>query len=227
VPKDDAGEIAGAGLGRLPPGRHGLPREFVTENQRNRLTAAMIAVVAEHGYHDATITQIAAAAGVSRRTFYGYFSSKEECFFDTYDVIAGHLRQRSREAAEQYTDWPDRAGAKLATLLEAFSSNPDLARFCLIAPARAGDRIAERYRRGIAEAYEEMAEGMPAEVVERAPSEAVQQSLIGGMAALLVEKVEAGEGEKLIDLLPDILEVFLAPYLGREEALEVARRSSG
>jgi len=207
----------------LPPGRHGLPREFVVRNQRDRLTAGMIAAVAEKGFHDATITQITAAAGVSRRTFYTYFSSKEECFFVTYDVITQHLREVVDEAAAGHDEWLDKARVRLATLLEVFSSNPDLARFCLIAPARAGNKIAARYTKAIAEAYDGMREGMPDEVAARAPSPAVQQSLIGGMAALLVEKVEAGEGDRLVDLLPDILAVFLIPYVGRDEAFRAAQ----
>lgn len=185
----------------------------------------MIAVVAERGYHDATITQITAAAGVSRRTFYSYFSSKEECYFATYDVISSHIRERTKNAAEQHDEWIDRARAKLATLLEFFSANPDLARFCLIAPTRAGDPIAERYTKGITEGYEEMSEGMPEEIAARAPSAEVQQSLIGGMAALLVERVEAGEGDRLTDLLSDILAVFLVPYVGREKAFRAATGS--
>ena len=52
------------GLSRLPPGRHGLPRDFVVQNQRDRLAAGIIAAVSEFGYHETTITQIAAAAGV-------------------------------------------------------------------------------------------------------------------------------------------------------------------
>jgi AcrR family transcriptional regulator len=223
---EQQGDAPNGGLGRLPPGRHGLSREFVAQNQRDRLTAGMIAVVADRGYHDATITQIAAAAGVSRRTFYSYFASKEECYFATYDVIASHLRERTKEAADQHEEWIDRARAKLATLLAFFSTNPDLARFCLIAPTRAGEPIAERYTNAIAEAYEEMSEGMPVEIAERAPSAEVQLSLIGGMAALLVEKVEAGEGDRLTDLLPDILAVFLVPYVGREEAFRAANSSS-
>ena len=87
-----AGDDAALRLAKLPPGRHGLPREFVTQNQRDRLAAGTIAVVAERGFNAATITQICAAAGVSRRTFYAYFSSKEECFFAAYDTIAEHLR---------------------------------------------------------------------------------------------------------------------------------------
>lgn len=225
--RERADENPDAGLGRLPPGRHGLPREFVAQNQRNRLTAAMIAVVAENGYHDATITQIAAAAGVSRRTFYTYFKSKEDCFFATYDLIANFLRERALEVGSEHDEWIDRARAKLATSLEFFSTNPDLARFCLIAPARAGDQIAQRYTEAIDEAYAAMIEGMPPEVAARAPSTIVQQSLIGGMAALVVDRVEAGEGGRLLEFLPDILSVFLVPYVGRDEALRISGLGDG
>ncbi len=93
-------------LARLPPGRHGLPRDFVVQNQRDRLTAGMIAVVAERGYHAATITGIAAAAGVSRRTFYAYFDSKEACYLATYDTIVEHLSEISAEAAAGITPVP-------------------------------------------------------------------------------------------------------------------------
>ena len=47
---------------RLPPGRHGLPRAFVAENQRERLLNGVVEAVAEHGYNATTIGQISAAA---------------------------------------------------------------------------------------------------------------------------------------------------------------------
>ena len=33
-------------------------------------------------------------------------------------------------------------------------------------------------------------------------------------------------GSRLTDLLPDLLEIFFTPYLGREEAVKVAREGS-
>jgi hypothetical protein len=74
-----------------------------------------------------TITETAAAAGVSHRTFYSYFSSKQECFFDAYDQIAGHLREAMNAAGDQQPEWPERVRAELGALLAA---NPDLPRFC-------------------------------------------------------------------------------------------------
>ena len=212
-----------SGLPRLPPGRHGLSREFVSRNQRDRLTAGIIAAVSEHGYHDATIGQIASAAGVSRRTFYTYFASKEECYLATYDQIGAHLRMAGREAAAGREEWPDKVAARLGAALEAFAANPRLARFTLAVPPRAGGAVAAHYRRALELALEELTAGMPSPPSVEPPSEAVQHSLIGGLASLIVQKVEAGEGEEIADLLPELVELFLAPFVGRAEAVRAAR----
>lgn len=218
-----AGEDPAPGLARLPPGRHGLSREFVAKNQRDRLTAGMIAAVAEHGFHEATITQIAAAAGVSRRTFYGYFSSKEECFFDTFGQVAEHLEGAMASAGEGETEWPARVRAQLEAMLGTFAANPDLARFALIAPPSAGGEIAARYRELLERLFAILTEAKPSSPAIREPSQAVADGLVGGIVALIVRKVKAGEGEGLAELVPALLELFLAPYYGQAEAVRLAR----
>jgi AcrR family transcriptional regulator len=61
----------------LPPGRHGLPREFVEENQRQRILNGMARAVCLHGYASCPIAAIVQEARVSRRTFYEHFDGKE------------------------------------------------------------------------------------------------------------------------------------------------------
>jgi AcrR family transcriptional regulator len=222
---DGGGDAAAGRLTRLPRGRHGLSREFVSQNQRDRITAGIIAAVAENGFHEATISRITTAAGVSRRTFYTYFSSKEECFFDTYDVIADHLRRAAAEAAEPYAEWPERLRARLGAVLDVFAANPDLARFALLVPPRAGEEIAERYRRAMGEVVVELLGDLPDDLDAKRPSRAAEEALVGGGASLIVERVEAGEGESLPDLLPDLLEYALTLFLGRAEAVRIARES--
>jgi AcrR family transcriptional regulator len=186
----------------------------VIRNQTDRIKAGMIATVAEHGYHDATITEIVTAAGVSRRTFYEHYSSKEECFFATFDAIADFMRDAAREAASDEDPWPEQVRAKISSQLEIYAANPDLARFTLIAPGRAGEGIAERYQRAAENSLEEFAQGMPKSV--EVPSRAVQLSIIGGMATLVINRVAAGEAKRLPALLPYLVVLILSPFLGRE-----------
>lgn len=218
-------EQAGIRLARLPPGRHGLPREFVTRNQRERLAAGTIAAVAERGFNDTSITQICAAAGVSRRTFYTYFSSKEECYLAASRMIVEHLRIAADAASEDEQAWPLRVREKLRATLEFLAVNPDLARFILVAPQRAGADVASRYRSALQQAIDYLCEGRPAGGEQRTPSDAVAASLIGGMIALVVRKVEEGEGKRLPDLLPDLAELFLTPFVGRDAAVRAGREA--
>jgi AcrR family transcriptional regulator len=222
APVDDSS----LGLPRLPPGRHGLPREFVVQNQRDRLAAGIIAAVAENGYHETTISQISAAAGVSRRTFYAYFSSKEECFLATYDQICDHLLQATNEAATRESEWALQVSARLSAALDVFAANPHLAQFTLAVPRRAGDAVAAHYREALETALSELTAGLPSGRDVTPPSLPVQHSLIGGVVSLIVHKLEAGEGEELRELLPDLVELFLAPFLGRAEAVRLAHEVS-
>lgn len=214
------------GLPRLPPGRHGLARDFVVKNQRDRLTAAIIAVVAEQGYREATVTQICAAAGVSRRTFYSYFSSKEECFLRAFDLIGEHLSEAMGEAGSEGEDWPSRVRERLSALLANFAANPDLARFTLIAPLRAGEGIAGQHRFALERVLRALTEDRPDGDGIRRPSESIEQAVVGGMMALIAREVERGEGNRLGDLLPDLVELFLTPYLGRDKAVRAAQADS-
>jgi AcrR family transcriptional regulator len=210
------------GLPRLPPGRHGLPREFVVENQRGRIAAGMIEVVVGRGYAAATVTQVVAAAGVSRRTFYNYYGDKQEAFFDVYRQVTDFLCESMVEAGEvEKGGWAARVKAKLAALLDCFAANPDLARFSLEAPPAAGGEIAAAYRDFLERLLHVLREGRPKRA--RRPPPAAEYGLVGGLAALIVEAVEADGAEGLARLLPEVTELVLAPYLGREEAVRAAR----
>lgn len=210
-----------AGLPRLPPGRHGLPREFVVKNQRDRIAAGLIRAVAERGYHETAVTDIAAAAGLSRRTFYSFYKSKEDCFAATYEQVADFLFAAMAEAGARERGWPAAVRAELATMLEVYAANPDLVRFTLIAPPEAGGAIAASYRALLEQLLTTIAAGRPKSA--RRPSAGAEHGLVGGLAALIVDKVRAGEGKQLPELLPDLLELVLTPYLGRERAVKEAR----
>jgi AcrR family transcriptional regulator len=64
----------------LPRGRHRLPSEQVSDDQRRRILRAMVAVVAEQGFAATTVAEVVRRAKVSRTSFYAQFADREACF---------------------------------------------------------------------------------------------------------------------------------------------------
>ncbi|HKB50647.1 MAG TPA: TetR/AcrR family transcriptional regulator [Solirubrobacterales bacterium] len=210
-----AAEALASGRDRLPPGRHGLPRAFVAENQRERLLNGVVEAVAEHGYNATTISRITAAAKISRRTFYESFEGKEDCFLAAYEMIEAHVLDSMLSAPGAGEPWPDRVRARLAALLDVLARDAAVSRCFLIEPLAAGGDVAARYR----EAMQLLAGTLrPEPPPSELDMEVRDQALIGGIATLIVRRLNAGGAQRLPDLLPDLVELALAPYIGREEA---------
>lgn len=213
-------EQLAAGRVRLPPGRHGLPRDFVAESQRERLLNGIVEAVAEHGYNATTIASIAAAAQVSRRTFYEHFGGKQECFLAAYEMIDAHAGAAMLAAAGPDEPWPERVRTRLAALLDLLSRDPAVARFYLAEPLAAGGEIAARYR----DAMQLIAELLrPDSGPSGVDAEVRDQALMGGIATLIRRRLAAGDAAHLPELLPDLTELALAPHLGRKEAQRLAQ----
>jgi len=60
---------------------------------RRALVAAAVELFGERGYDETTVDDIAAAAGVARRTFFRYFRSKEEAVSPDHDAILEQVEQ--------------------------------------------------------------------------------------------------------------------------------------
>src|SRR5215475_3199222 len=104
-------------LERLPRGRHGLSREEVATQQRTRILAATVDVVAELGYPETRVVDVIKRAGVSRKTFYEFFDDREDCFLAAYDLALGDLYRGTEVAYESASGqpWADRIRIALET----------------------------------------------------------------------------------------------------------------
>ena len=211
-------------LSRLPPGRHGLPREFVVHNQRERLVAGLAEAIAENGYSGTTIAHITRHAAVSRRTFYEHFASKDECFVAAYDTVMAELQERVTQGFEEADDWPHSVRAGIAAMLSFLAAEPHLARLCMVEALVAGPVVVERYDAAIKSFvpyFQSGREGRSPEVLARL-SPTTEEALVGGMVSLISRRIIAGKTEDLDELLPDLVEFTLTPYLGSEEAAKIA-----
>jgi AcrR family transcriptional regulator len=218
--------VSGEELGPLPAGRHGLSREQVVLNQRERLIGGLVEAVTEHGYNAVTITHITKVARVSRRAFYENFPSKEDCFIAAFEIIVSHVRGLVAEAVEPIDDWPHEVIAAFRTLLDYFSEEPDLARLCFVESQAAGPAVAERFREEIYGLIPLLERGRQERDTDRPLPASTESSVIGALATLVIRSIIAGDAAHLSRLLPDFTEFSLTPYLGSEEAHRLASATS-
>jgi AcrR family transcriptional regulator len=204
--------------GRLPRGRHGLPREAVTESQRRRIHQGMIAVVSERGYPETRVVDVLGVAGVSRKTFYELFDSREDCFLATYDVLLGNLLSEATHAYESQSGsaWAARVAAGLEALLEHLAAHPDEARFAIVEVLAAGPRALAR-RDAALRQFTGLLEAGRSETSIELP-EITSVAVAGGVNELLYSEILHGAVSRLPSRLPDLMFWVTLPFLGAEDA---------
>src|SRR5260221_11554545 len=109
---------------RLPRGGQALAPEEVLRAQRERLLAAVPAVVAEHGYEAMSVADIVKAAAVSRNAFYKNFSDKQECFAIAHDDGHERLFEVLAQPCDAEATIEERVEDSLTTGHDALATEP-------------------------------------------------------------------------------------------------------
>jgi AcrR family transcriptional regulator len=133
-------------LSKLPPGRHLLPRDLVSRNQRERILLATVELVAERGYQKTTIELIAKTARVALVTFYEQFASKEECFLAAFDDSVEMAAELFGERLDEERPWSEQIASGMALFLEMVTAEPARAKLCLVESQAAGGAALARYQ---------------------------------------------------------------------------------
>lgn len=205
----------------LPRGRHGLSREFVAQNQLERLLASIAECLHEHGYDGTTVSSITANARVSKSDFYRHFSSKDECFVAAYDDAVEQLREEVLVACAATEQWAHGVTAALASVLAYMAREPARADLLLVEGLRAGPGVYARFQGAVQSFVPYLREGAPAPQGGQPPESGVAEAVVGGVASLLSHWVLAGQTEEVERFLPEVAEFALTPYLGGAEARRV------
>jgi len=104
----------------------------------------MVEATAREGYAGATVAQVIAFAGVSRKAFYEHFTDKEDCFLATYDVVSDRMiAQLVAAGSGRPAGFARRQGYVLG-YLAALDRDLAVARVFTIDVLSAGQRVLER-----------------------------------------------------------------------------------
>jgi AcrR family transcriptional regulator len=209
-------------LSKLPPGRHLIPRDFVSQNQRERMLLATAELVAERGYRKTTIDLIAKTARVALVTFYEQFGSKEECFLAAFDESVDAAAVALAELVDPERPWPEQISSGLEVFLEMVVTEPARAKLCLVESQAAGTAALARYQGMLERIAPKLREGRALNPRASRLPDGLEVAIAGGLAWLVHQRLVAGRAEELKGLLPEMLQVTLTPYVGEGEAGEAA-----
>jgi AcrR family transcriptional regulator len=123
------------------PSQLGRPVGANAEQTRRRILTAAMRCVAEVGYTQATIREIARAADMTSGTLYHYFPNKNELLRATGDEIEAIVAPRLRAAAAASADVVDRLDAVLDESQRLIADYPYLAAFLRAARAGSATRL--------------------------------------------------------------------------------------
>ena len=206
----------------MPPGRHPLPREFIARHQRSRIIAALAEETVEKGYRAVTVADIVSRAGIARNTFYENFSSKEDCFLAASEFAVKEALRRVVDAASKVDAWPQRVNAGLDAFLHYVASEPALARTCVVEALSAGPAAVERYERSIQAFVPLFRMGRKVAPKGDTLPGTLEETIVGGVFWIVYQRIVMGQVEEIEQLLPELVEFSLTPYVGPEAAKRAA-----
>jgi AcrR family transcriptional regulator len=203
---------------RLPYGPNGMRREDVARNQRARIYGAMIESISQHGYRQTTVARVIALAGVSRRSFYELFPSKEDCFLATHDAVLARERERVIEAWQRERGWASRLHAACKALLDDLAMDRNPSHLVLVDSLGVGARGRERMQlAGLV--FERLLAGALRTAPDRSELPTLlRRAIVGGIRHAVSKRMLEGRERELPALSDEVLELidcYRSPALAR------------
>jgi AcrR family transcriptional regulator len=206
--------LAGGSPQPLPRHRHAMSRDDIREAQRVRITAAAIELFAADGYAATSALTIAKRAGVSSKTFYQLYPSKEDLFLDAYQAVGVVIR-------ESGLNLPDGGALRIeageiadyaARILAVIGAAPAAARVFFLEAVGAGRRVRVRRNEAIGEFVDAVAPAMcdlRSRTDPALPSltEEMCHLVVAAGTELIIEYLAEHDPATLPDLAPRIAEL--------------------
>ncbi len=195
---------------KLAPGLR-LPQAQVRANQRARLLAAMVAVVAERGYDGASVAPVVELSGVSRAAFYRLFESRSDCFATAVEDSIGMAVTTVERARRDAQGPAERLQSGLEALLQVLAEQSAAAICCLVQVYAAGPDAVARAEHAKALFAPLVSEDLGELGLPRSPL--LARAIVGGIAKVASTRLLEGRAAELPALAP-LLAEWAGSYVG-------------
>lgn len=197
-------------------------------SQRSRLLGAAIRIAGSEGYAGMTVSAVIAKAGVSRKTFYEFFTDRENIFLAAFDLVVAQALDGCRDAYEGDGTWPERLRRVLESGLDALAAHPNEASMGFVEVLAAGPRALQRRDAAMREFMQFLSPGYDAaaDAGDAAPIPPLMpEAIVGAIFEIVYARVLQQRTAELPELLEQLMYCALAPFLGPAEAAAQARAS--
>jgi AcrR family transcriptional regulator len=204
----------------MPAATSTSPRENRRANElaqrRADALAAASSVFAAKGYHDAQMTEIAAAAELSRATLYSMFTGKEELYQEVVSTAAAALRDAVRQKVESLDDPAQQLLCVIDSLFSCYEEDENLLRIYALATHGLPFKIRDTMGDSVLEIFVAFTEWViqiakrakRAGYLQRLDPEAVGVALVGTVTTTAVRWLETTPDRPLSRAAPPVNAVF-------------------
>lgn len=194
--------------------------------ERQRIRAALVALVAERGYRETTLADVLARAGVDRLAFARHYPDLEACFADVWEDYKEDFLRVTATGFTSSDDWLEGMRAAAWAYCRFLQADHDRARFFLVEFNYAGEAV-HASRDLVMEAYADLIDcGNEVRAgAERVPREQAE-AIMGAIWEGAVSRILAGEFDAFPEAIPQAMFLTVFPYLGLAAAQEELRRGA-
>lgn len=196
-----------------------IPPRPEPQDARDRILAAVVELVAEKGYAETPITEIAARAAVSLTTLYAHFDGKEEAFLATLADAERRLFKATVAQASKAPDWATSVSTGLCAFFAFLATDPMTAQLGGLRVWATGAAGLDLRAQGLSRFSLLLGEGFR----QFPDTNPVAAEAIGAtLDALLYSSLRHEGAERLYEVAPLATFITLAPFLGTTRACELA-----
>jgi AcrR family transcriptional regulator/DNA-binding MarR family transcriptional regulator len=162
--------------------------------------------------------RVSERAGVSNRTFYEFFSDREDCFLAAFNYAVDGLELEARAGWESQLGWSARVRAALSALLVVLDREPAVRRLVFVEALAAGPRVLAARAR-VLEGLAGVVDGgrVNAREPRRLPPLAAE-GVVGGVVGVIHARLLELRPEPLVGLLGSLMAMIVLPYRGSAAA---------
>jgi AcrR family transcriptional regulator len=185
-----------------------LPRyQRRREKTRHELLTAAKKTLAEKGFHNTKITDIAQAANIGVGTFYLYYETKEVLFLELVKETAPALREEIERARATMTSPTEKMRVATLTFFRFAQANRELFKIIFGHGNTFNTLLRQVYETFVTDAIERITDGIQQQAFRPLPPPVVANALVGMSAQVVSWWIEQDQlsAEEMADTMTDFI----------------------